>query len=64
MHKNLFAALLLNAAMTIAFKSVVILDEMDHSGDRRTILEENWVSFFYLLPKDLSILKKEKKKLE
>ncbi|GFV87524.1 uncharacterized protein TNCV_3281621 [Trichonephila clavipes] len=42
MHKNLFIALLINAALVITFKTIVILDELDNSGNRRTILEENW----------------------
>ncbi|XP_071038720.1 calcitonin gene-related peptide type 1 receptor-like isoform X1 [Parasteatoda tepidariorum] len=44
MHKNLFIALLLNAALEIAFKATVMLDELENSGNRRTILEENFVS--------------------
>ncbi|KAG8186923.1 hypothetical protein JTE90_000396 [Oedothorax gibbosus] len=39
MHRNLFAALLVNATLVITFKAVVILDELDNSGNRRTILE-------------------------
>ncbi|XP_035216080.1 calcitonin gene-related peptide type 1 receptor-like isoform X2 [Stegodyphus dumicola] len=53
MHKNLFAALLLNAALAVSFKTIVILDELDNSGNRRTILEENWVGcrVLYILTK-------------
>lgn len=44
MHKNLFAALLLNATLKITFKAVVILDEINNLGFKRTIMEENFVS--------------------
>ncbi|XP_054710653.1 calcitonin gene-related peptide type 1 receptor-like isoform X6 [Uloborus diversus] len=43
MHKNLFTALLFNDFMCIVFKCYVILDELEHAGDRRTILEDNGV---------------------
>ncbi|GFY73190.1 calcitonin gene-related peptide type 1 receptor [Trichonephila inaurata madagascariensis] len=53
MHKNLFIALLINAALVITFKTIVILDELDNSGNRRTILEENWIGcrLLYILTK-------------
>ncbi|XP_055943140.1 calcitonin gene-related peptide type 1 receptor-like isoform X2 [Argiope bruennichi] len=53
MHKNLFIALLINAALVISFKTIVILDELDNSGNRRTILEENWIGcrLLYILTK-------------
>ena len=50
MHKNLFAALLLNAALAISFKAIVILDEMDHADNRRTILEDNKVISYTDIP--------------
>lgn len=53
MHKNLFMSLLLNAVFAIAFKAVVILDELDNSGNHQTLLEENGVGckLLYLITK-------------
>ncbi|XP_054720653.1 calcitonin gene-related peptide type 1 receptor-like [Uloborus diversus] len=53
MHKNLFIALLMNATLSIMFKTIVILDELENSGNRRTILEENWAfcRILYILTK-------------
>lgn len=44
MHKHLFMALLLNALLSILFKSFVILEELELPRNRRTIIDNNGVS--------------------